>query len=41
MGAILSSETKVRGDARVQAYSLWCKDAKNTAAIKYYTDTVK
>ncbi len=41
VGAILSAETKTRGDARVQAYSLGCKDAKNTAAIKYYTDTVK
>lgn len=41
VGAILSAETKTRGDARVQAYSLGCKDAKNTEAVKYYTDKVK
>ncbi len=41
VGGILSTETKTRGDARVQAYSLGCKDAKNTAAIQYYTDKVK
>ena len=41
VGGVLDRENTVRGAARVQAYSLGCKAAPVTAAVKYYDDNAK